>query len=220
MIGSLRGSVVAQISDGEIVIEVAGVGYRVVTSTSTARTLINSNSDDDSSQVFLHVHTHVREDAIVLYGFSEEEERRCFELLLGAHGVGPSLALGIISELTPMTLANAVTADDIETLCRVPGVGRKTAARLVIDLKEKLEFIARAGNSSSHTGTDKSSESSTTAGHDRKSAHLEAWAALIELGYTPEEVRAAMNIEDLDVENQDLGVEELLRLALRELAVR
>ncbi len=220
MIGSLRGSIISQISDGEIVLEVGGVGYRVMVCPRIARTLIGSNCEDTNAQVFLHVHTHVREDAIVLYGFNEEEERRCFELLLGAHGVGPSLALGIISELTPKALANAVTTEDIGTLCKVPGVGRKTAARLVIDLKEKLEFTASAGGSLKRTAIGKPGDPNVAAGHDRQSAHLEAWAALIELGYTPEEVRIAMNIEDRDLEDQDLGVEELLRLALRELAVR
>ncbi len=82
----------------------------------------------------LHVHTHVREDAIVLYGFATPEERRCFEALLAAHGVGPALALSVISSLGPDRLVRAVVEDDIATLCEVPGIGKKTAARLLLDL--------------------------------------------------------------------------------------
>ena len=86
------------------------------------------------------VHTHVREDAIVLYGFAHDDERRCFEVLLGAHGVGPALALSILSSLSPAALSTAVLEDDVDTLCSVPGVGRKTAARLLIELKSRLDL--------------------------------------------------------------------------------
>ena len=86
------------------------------------------------------MHTHVREDAIVLYGFVHDDERRCFEVLLGSHGVGPALALAIMAVLSPAALSTAVLEDDIETLCTVPGVGRKTAARLLIELKSRLDL--------------------------------------------------------------------------------
>ena len=86
------------------------------------------------------MHTHVREDAIVLYGFVHDDERRCFEVLLGSHGVGPALALGIMAVLSPAALSTAVLEDDLETLCTVPGVGRKTAARLLIELKSRLDL--------------------------------------------------------------------------------
>jgi len=198
MIGSLRGALAARLSESEVVVEVGGIGYRVSTTPKTLAAL-----GATGAPVFLHVHTHVREDAIILFGFLDDAERRCFEALLGAHGIGPSLALSILSSLSPTSLVTAVEEDDLATLCAVPGVGRKTAARLIIDLKSRLDLPDLSGG---------------TAHPDRGapvSARAEARAALTELGYGPEEVRHA-----LDGADEDLGVEELLRRALRELAVR
>ncbi|HUD17397.1 MAG TPA: Holliday junction branch migration protein RuvA [Acidimicrobiales bacterium] len=197
MIGSLRGTLAARTGQTEIVVDVGGVGYRVSVTTRTAASLGANGSD-----VFLHVHTHVREDALVLYGFVHDDERRCFEALLGAHGVGPTLALAVLSALSPAALSTAVIEDDVETLCAVPGVGRKTAARLLIDLKSRLDLPDLSG-------VGPVPESGT------RSARSEARAALVELGYGPDEIRRA--IEGL---HEELGVEEMLRLALRELAAR
>jgi Holliday junction DNA helicase RuvA len=196
VIGSLRGTLGARTGEGEVVIEVGGVGYRMSVTTGTAASL-----GAPGSQVFLHVHTHVREDAIILYGFAHDDERRCFEALLGAHGVGPALALAIMSSLSPAALSTAVLEDDIDTLCAVPGVGKKTAARLLIDLKSRLELPDLSG----------SSLPTSAVGSPR----AEARAALAELGYGPDEIKTA-----LDGVREELGVEELLRVALRELAVR
>jgi Holliday junction DNA helicase RuvA len=196
MIGSLRGALSARTADTEVVVEVGGVGYRVSVTTATAAAL-----GPAGSPVFLHVHTHVREDAIVLYGFAHDDERRCFEALLGAHGVGPSLALAVLSCLSPAALSTAVIEDDADTLCAVPGVGRKTAARLLIDLKSRLDLPDLSG--------------AAVVGAGPASARAEARAALAELGYAPDEIRAA-----LEGVREEVGVEELLRLALRELAVR
>ena len=197
MIGSLRGALGARTASNEVLVEVGGVGYRVSVTTPTVAGLGPAGSD-----VFLHVHTHVREDAIVLYGFRHDDERRCFEALLGAHGVGPALALNILSVLSPAALSTAVLEDDVDTLCSVPGVGRKTAARLLIDLKSRLDLP----DLSLPTGTGSA---------DGRSARGETRAALAELGYGPDEIRVA-----LDGLADDLSVEELLRLALRELASR
>jgi Holliday junction DNA helicase RuvA len=193
VIGSLRGTLARQSGDGELLVEVGGVGYRVSVPARTAVAL-----GPVGSEVFLHVHTHVREDAIVLYGFGHEDERRCFEALLGAHGVGPALALSVLSALSPAALSAAVLEDDVETLCSVPGIGRKTAARLLIDLKSRLDLPERSG-----------------AGAAAGSARAEARAALSELGYGSEEIRRA-----LEGRREDVGVEELLKLALRDLAGR
>lgn len=197
MIGSLRGTLAVRTAEAEVVVEVGGVGYRVAVTTGTAAAL-----GAMGSEVFLYVHTHVREDAIVLYGFAHDDERRCFEALLGAHGVGPSLALAVLSALSPAALSTAVLEDDVDTLCSVPGVGRKTAARLLIDLKSRLDL------------PDLSAAGAAVDGATR-SARAEARAALAELGYGPDEIRVA-----LDGQREDVGVEELLRLALRELASR
>ncbi len=204
MIGLLRGRAVSRPGDGEVIVDVAGVGYRVAVTPATAAALIVGGS---STEATLFVHTHVREDAIVLYGFVHDDERRCFEVLLGSHGVGPALALAIMGSLSPATLSTAVLEDDLETLCTVPGVGRKTAARLLIELKSRLELpdlsmpLAIAAGNGAVPAT--------------RASRAEARAALSELGYAPDEIRAA-----LDGLRDDVGVEEMLRLALRELASR
>ncbi|MBA3655459.1 MAG: Holliday junction branch migration protein RuvA, partial [Actinobacteria bacterium] len=122
MIGSLRGVVLDRFASGELLVEVGGVGYRVTVAAGTHAVI-----DGVGAPVFLHVHTHVREDAIVLYGFTTADERACFEALLGAHGVGPALAINILSSLSPVSLRRAVSTDDVDALTVVPGVGRKTA---------------------------------------------------------------------------------------------
>lgn len=193
MIGSLRGTLLDRPSTGEVIVEVGGVGYRASVPTSVLAAL-----GPAGSQVFLHVHTHVREDAIVLYGFAHADERRCFEALLGAHGVGPSLALAILSALSPAALSTAVIEDDLDTLCRVPGVGKKTAARLLLELKARLDLPSLDGGG--------------TASRAAGSARGEARAALAELGYGPDEISGA-----LESVESDAPVEEMVRTALREL---
>ncbi len=194
MIGSLRGVLVDRPAPGEVIVEVGGVGYRASVTTSLLAGL-----QGPGSEVFLHVHTHVREDAIVLYGFAHADERRCFEALLGAHGVGPSLALAILSSMSPASLSTAVLEDDVDTLCLVPGVGKKTAARLLLELKARLD-LPTLGEPGPVAGPGGSTRS-------------EVRAALAELGYGPDEIRVAL--EGLD---EDGPVEDMVRSALRELA--
>ena len=196
MIGWLRGTVVARLAEGEVIVDVAGVGYRVTVAPAVLAAL-----GEAGQPVELHVHTHVREDAIVLYGFGGAEERRCFEALLGAHGVGPSLALAVLSALRPPELVRAVLEEDLGALCAVPGVGRKTAARLVLDLRSRLELPEFTGDGV---------PGGSGAGPE---ARGEVRAALAELGYGPDEIRRA-----LDGLGDEGAVEELLRQALRELA--
>jgi Holliday junction DNA helicase RuvA len=196
VIGWLRGELLARTLEGELIVDVGGVGYRV----SVPAPLLAS-AGEQGDEVRLHVHTHVREDAIVLYGFATAEERRCFEALVGAHGVGPSLALAVLSMLTPADLTRAVMEEDLGVLCEVPGIGRKTAARLVLDLRSRLELSTLNG--------------SEVPGGARglSNARAEVRAALVELGYGPDEIRRA-----LDDMPADGAVEDLLRQALRELA--
>jgi Holliday junction DNA helicase RuvA len=191
-----------------VILDVAGVGYRVTVTPATAAGLISAGTTEVAT---LFVHTHVREDAIVLYGFVHDDERRCFEVLLGSHGVGPALALAMMAMLSPAALSTAVLEDDLETLCSVPGVGRKTAARLLIELKSRLSLpdlsVERAGALPADGG-----DPTRRAG---RTSRAEARAALSELGYAPDEIRGAL--EGL---RDDVGVEEMLRLALRDLAAR
>jgi Holliday junction DNA helicase RuvA len=207
VIGLLRGPVVLRTGEGEVIVDAAGVGYRVTVTPATAVALVSAGAQVEQ---MLFVHTHVREDAIVLYGFAHDDERRCFEVLLGSHGVGPALALSIMAIFSPAALSTAVLEDDLDTLCTVPGVGRKTAARLLIELKSRLDLPDL-----SFDPTGVAANGSVAAGQSSRTARSEARAALNELGYAPEEIRGA-----LDGLRDDVGVEEMLRLALRELASR
>jgi holliday junction DNA helicase RuvA len=210
VIGLLRGPAVLRTGEGEVIVDVAGVGYRVAVTPATAAALVTTGSKTEQT---LYVHTHVRDDAIVLYGFVHDDERRCFEVLLGSHGVGPALALAIMAVLSPAALSTAVLEDDLETLCGVPGVGRKTAARLLIELKSRLDLpdlsVDLVGASVGGAADPAS------AARGARTPRAEARAALSELGYAPDEIRGA-----LDGLRDDVGVEEMLRLALRELAGR
>jgi Holliday junction DNA helicase RuvA len=152
-------------------------------------------------EVTLLVHTHVREDALVLYGFASPSERRAFEALLSAHGVGPTLALAVLSTLGADELAEAVEAEDLDAIERVPGVGRKTAQRLVLDLKGRLDHGV-APTVAAPRG-------------EEPAARHEARGALASLGFSSAEVAAA-----LEAVSSDAAVEVQVRLALRELASR
>jgi Holliday junction DNA helicase RuvA len=200
MIGSLRGILLDRSPSGELLVEVGGVGYRLTVSASTLGAVAELGA-----AVFVHVHTHVREDAIVLYGFATADERQCFEALLGAHGVGPALALAILSAHTPTSLRRALAADDVDSLTLVPGVGKKTATRLLLELKSRLELL--------DDDAGLVAVGATGLGPNGTSARAEVRAALAGLGYGPDEVRAA--VADLA---DDAPVEELLRSALKQLA--
>ena len=195
MIGSLRGRLLELFGDGEVLIEVGGVGYRViVTPTTTVRL------GDVGGDVFVHVHHHIREADQTLYGFLERDERTCFEALLSAHGVGPSLALAVLGVHGPVELARLLADDDVAALCLVPGVGKKTATRLLVELKGSLDLALDglpAGD-----------------GDDviPRSALVEVQEALGGLGYTPDEVRSVL----ADLGGDDPAV--LLREALQRLA--
>jgi holliday junction DNA helicase RuvA len=213
VIGMLRGAVAVRTGEGEVIVDVGGVGYRVAVTPATAAALVRAGSGAEAT---LHVHTHVREDAIVLYGFVHDDERRCFEVLLGSHGVGPALALGIMAALSPAALSTAVLEEDLETLCTVPGVGRKTAARLLIELKSRLDLPDLSfGAAGAGAGAGGSGAAGDPGLRSTRTSRAEARAALSELGYAPDEIRGA-----LDGLRDDVGVEEMLRLALRELASR
>lgn len=199
MIGSVRGSLLERLPSGEVLIEVSGLGYRVIVSPSTAASLGEVGTD-----VFLHTHHHKREDAETLYGFPTSEQRMVFEALLSAHGVGPALALGILSVHSPASLVRILASDDSESLCLVPGVGKKTAARLLIELKSKLDI----------SGLDVETGSPASGGGPASSSSMaDVRSALTELGYAPEEVAEA--IRELP---QSDDTAELLRLALQRLA--
>lgn len=178
MIGSVRGTLLDR-GAAEVIVEVAGVGYRVTTSPTTAVSL-----GDVGDEVFCWTHHHQREDAQTLYGFATKDERICFEALIGAHGVGPALALAILSVHSPVALARILAEDDLGALCLVPGVGKKTAQRLLLDLKSRLS-IPDLGDAPAMTG-------GTTGSGGASGPRADVRDALAGLGYTDAEVREVM----------------------------
>jgi len=218
VIGSLRGTVLDRALRNdhqlELLVEAAGVGYRVLVPAGSA-----ARVGQLGSPAFLHVHTHVREDAIILYGFPSREERECFELLLGAHGVGPAVALALLSVLSPAALRRAVLSEDADALMLVPGIGRKTAARLVMELAQRFEVAPDMGGADEVAVSDLQPAGEGPVGPheasaaDRAAQREELGAALSSLGYGNDEVRQVL--ARLPVEG---SVEEMLRFALRELA--
>jgi Holliday junction DNA helicase RuvA len=193
MIGSLRGCVIERTLNGEVLLEVGGVGYRV------NLPLGALSSCEPGTNAFLFTHLHVREDAMILYGFPSRDERDTFEALIGATGVGPKLALAILSVHNPNALRRCLADDDLDALVLVPGVGKRTAQRLLVELKSRLEvpdldLTAVPGTSTSN-------------------ARAEVRDALVNLGYSAEEVR-----DVVATLGDDGTVEDLLRDALRALA--
>ena len=199
MIGSLRGRLLDRGPDGELLIEVGGVGHRVQVTPSTSVTI-----GELDGEVFVHTHHAVREDSETLYGFATIAERRVFESLISAHGVGPALGLAILSVHGPDALRRAVAEDDVAALCLVPGVGKKTAARLVMELKSKLDLPEGEIAVSSGDG------GQASAGGD---SLADVRTALEGLGYGADEIHAVL--VDLPTEG-DVG--GLLKDALRRLA--
>jgi Holliday junction DNA helicase RuvA len=191
MIGFLSGAVAGRTIDG-CFIDVGGVGYRL---TCSARTLASLPADGEGARLFTH--THVREDALALFGFFSEGEQRIFELLIGVGGVGPKVALAVCSAFSPDDLRRALMSDDVAAISSVPGIGRKTAQRIVLDLKEKMSLpdldIVGA----------------------RPDMVSKARSALENLGYSAGEVRLALN--EVPIADGD-GLEDVVRQALKVLA--
>ncbi|HEV2280303.1 MAG TPA: Holliday junction branch migration protein RuvA [Acidobacteriaceae bacterium] len=138
MIAHLRGRLFSK-QPGQAVVEAGGVGYDVTISVPTFTAL-----PAEGGEVSLYIHTHVREDTLALFGFGQRDEKRLFERLITVSGVGPKLAITILSGLNPERTVAAIRAQDHATLTRIPGVGKKLAERLVVELKEKLEDFATA----------------------------------------------------------------------------
>ena len=199
MIGSLRGTLLDRGAD-HVVVEVGGIGYQVTASPTTVLSV-----GDVGDEVFLWVHHHIREDHQALYGFATADSRRCFTALLGAHGVGPALAMAILSVHGPADLARVLAEDDVAALCLVPGVGKKTAARLLVELKSRLDIPLDIGAPSAPAVGGRTGLGAVRA---------DVREALTGLGYGTEEIRDVLaDLPDAD----DPGA--LLKQALRRLAV-
>lgn len=194
MIGSLRGTVIERVPSTELLVEVSGVGYYCTVTTSTFAEM------EPGVAVFLHVHHHIREDAQTLFGFVSRVERDTFEVLVATHGVGPTMAMAILSTYSPAALTTIVASGDQAALTVVPGVGKKTAERLMVELKSRLNV---------------DTASSTGDGTGVVSASADVREALATLGYGAEEVRDVMR--QIDTAS---GSETMLRDALALLGAR
>ena len=191
MIGYLKGEVAAAYGDG-CIIDVGGVGYRLACS---GTTLSGLPATGETARLFTHL--HVREDVLALYGFVTEAERTMFEALIGVSGIGPKVALQLCSAFAPEGFKRALVTDDVDAICSVPGIGKKTAGRVILELKEKLDLPDLAV-----VGT-------------RRDTLSQARSALENLGYSPGEVRAALG--ELQPK-EDESVETVVRSALKVLA--
>lgn len=195
MIGSLRGTVLERLGDTTVLLEVGGVGYLV---TVTPRTLAEL---EPGSTAFVYVHHHIREDAQTLFGFRERNERTTFEVLIGTHGIGPSLAMAILGTHAPAALVDIVASSDLAALTLVPGVGKKTAERLLVELRSRLQLPVLDAVLPGGAG------GSSVLGSVRE--------ALAGLGYGPDEVRDVLR----EVPASD-DASSLLRDALKLLGAR
>jgi len=192
MIGRLRGTLARKDVD-HAVLDVAGVGYEIAMSPRSLGEL-----PPVGEEAVVHTHLHVREDLLALYGFAAEDERDLFRVLLGASGVGPKLALAVLGTLSPTALRRALFTEDTDALTAVPGIGKRSAQKLILDLRARLELPdaeAVLGGSGS--------------------ALIEAREAIEGLGYQAAEIREA-----LEGSAGDRSVEDLVRDALRKLGRR
>jgi holliday junction DNA helicase RuvA len=196
MIGLLRGRLLDK-RPNQVILDVGGVGYLVAVPLSTFAALA-----DLHAEVTLLIHTHVREDALALYGFLSAREKHLFELFLGASGVGPSLALKILSGMNVEELIPAIRAGDLARLTKIPGVGRKTAERMVLELRDKLESIAVAAEKPTP---------SSPAG-----VEADVKSALLNLGY--DERTADSALAEAKREAGTSNFEKLLRVTLTTLS--
>ena len=187
MISRLRGKAVAWDADG-LVLDVNGLGYRLFATPAAAK------KADGADEVVLETHLHVREDAMQLFGFADGDERELFEQLLSVSGVGPKVALAIVSGYSPGELRRAIVREDDALFQSIPGIGKKTAQRVVLELKEKIAPLAAV--EAPHLGAG--------------DGHIVARDALVELGYSAAEAEQRLAAVD-----PDLPPAERVREALR-----
>ena len=194
MIALLTGTIAYKTPD-HIILDVNGVGYRVMIPFSTYYEL------PEEGTVSLHIHTSVREDAIQLYGFRTRLEKTFFQLLISVSGVGPKLARDILSNIQPAALSQALMLSDIHKLSTIPGIGKKTAERLILELKDKVGKLDIS-----------SLPASEARGIPAEDVIGDVTSALMNLGYKEPQVRKALG--GLDA-SSGAGVEELLKQALK-----
>ncbi len=208
MLASLSG-VLQHKDPASVILDVQGVGYEVQLSSRTYDKLPMIGE-----KTFLHIHTNVREDAITLYGFTDMDQKKLFLLLIGVSGVGPKLALSILSGIDPAELCNAVRLKDMSCLTSLSGVGKKTAQRLCMELADKVSglVLEQTGSTASQSGS--------TPPQSEGFAMQDAASALVNLGYPSETAwQALRSVQQADPEGAaKMQVDELIRHVLRTLA--
>lgn len=197
MIGRITGIIVSKVAP-DVLVDVQGVGYEVLVSLGTFFDL-----PEVAEAVTLHTHFVVREDAQLLFGFSSLQERSLFRTLIKVNGVGPKMALGILSGMTAGEFAHAIRTNDVATLVKLPGVGKKTAERLVIEMRDRLDDIDVTVN--------------TNVSDKRPDIQQEAESALIALGYKPQDAAKMISRAEGD---QITSAEQLIRAALKSMVAR
>jgi Holliday junction DNA helicase RuvA len=207
VIASIRGTLLER-GEGFVVVEAAGVGYQVNVTTGTLVSL-----PAVGEEVRLHTRHVVREDAQLLFGFAERDELKLFDLLIAVNGVGPRIAIAVLSGLSPVRFAAAVRDENLGAITSVPGVGRKTAERLVVELRDKLGFLPAMPSGSPTAGERQEKKLRVLAKNER---HEDAVAALITLGYTMAQATDA--VSRVAEEVGEAAAEDLLKRALAKLA--
>ncbi|MCB1032518.1 MAG: Holliday junction branch migration protein RuvA [Acidobacteria bacterium] len=197
MIGFLRGSLLQSAPD-RLLLDVGGVGYEVHIPLPTYQALLAQPS---GQEVRLYIHTHLREDGISLFGFSTEPEKHFFELLIGVSGIGPKLARAILSGSSLKEILTALHQGDIVRLSKTPGVGKKTAERMVLELRDKVQGLVAE--------LPEAAQQSSSPAEDLVSA-------LRNLGYRPAEAERA--VQEALRESSEAGFQELLRSSLKRLS--
>ena len=196
MIALVRGTLAYKSID-HVIIDVGGVGYRLFIPLSTFYSL------PDNGEISLYTHTHVREDALLLYGFLTMEEKELFGTLIGISGIGPKLAVNILSHIPVADLKGAIAAGDVKRLSGLPGIGKKTAERLVLELKDKIEVSPDAMQTS---------ESSPSTAANSGDLLNDVISALVNLGYKENQARKVLENMELA---PDVPMEEALKGALK-----
>ena len=196
MIAALRGTILSR-DTNRVIVDVQGVGYELSISLPTMESL------PEEGEVFFHVHTALRENSLELYGFTAVGEKALFELLLGVSGIGPRLALTILSGISPDRFQKAILQNDLRSLTAVSGIGKKSAERIILELKEKIKKISILSIPSS-------------AGTHPASLEEDLVSSLVNLGYRDREATAAAK-SVLSDSNGETSLSNALKLALKEL---
>jgi len=195
MIGQIKGQIISK-NPPEVLLEVGGIGYELLCPMSTFYQLDNSSED-----TLLYTHLSIKEDSHTLFGFISKDEKNMFRELIRVNGVGPKVALAILSHLSVSSLVDCIMSEDADLLAKTPGIGKKTALKLIVELQDRLDKVELANASTSTIGH------KTSYNPNAK----QALAALQSLGFKTKEANKMVS----KIEDKDLTTEQLIRLALQ-----